>query len=203
MKKILLTCCLALGIGATAQITVSESFETGTSWAGFTTTSLSNGTGAACDGSKSLYRNIYSNSIKTAILNYASADSNGKQIDYSFSLKTFPYDEFSSVAGNMIVEYSIGTGAFAQIGTTYTLTADQDCLTFTGSIADGVATVGENFRLRITTTRDVPGDFYASYDKVVISQVSDVAPPCTTVTLPANGANPGEKITNSENKKGE
>ena len=73
MKKLLLSCFLALGIGVGAQVLVHESFEGGgTAYTGFTTTSLSNYslTGSACEatlGKQALGRAL-SSAATTAVL---------------------------------------------------------------------------------------------------------------------------------------
>ena len=199
MRKILLACLMAFGISATAQIAVNETFESSP----VPNFSISGGyqpnryTDGGCNADNGGYgSNIYGTSASTTTVNMiytkpAAITANGKKIDVSFDYSTYA---FESVGGTITVAYMK-----ANSGTTWTTlgtatipvdNADTVCQSFTGTIPQS-ANVNGNFRLRIqAVTASASDDFYFFVDNVKIIQETVTPPACTTVTLPANGANP-------------
>lgn len=195
MKKFLLTCFLAFGIGASAQVLVHESFESGgTTFPGFTTTSLSNFTltGSACEstvGKQALGRALTSTAT-TAVLEYnsatAGAATNGKKIDISVNNQQWG----TTVGGTIKIEYAVGTSTtFTAVpgSTPVTFSAATSCQTISGTIPEGTIPAGTGVKIRITTTRS-SGNFTALYDAISIVQEVTEIPACTTFTFPTNGA---------------
>ncbi|WP_347219948.1 GEVED domain-containing protein [Chryseobacterium sp.] len=205
MKKLLFLSFTALSIMGSAQILVTESFENST-YPGFEITGgyedfLSGPTATTyiagnCEGSVSIGAEAYGSSDEFRTINLiytkpASISANGKKIDISFSYSTDPYDTDTSIGGNINVEYSTDGGTtYLPVGTPITLASTaQTCATFTGTIPES-ANVNGNFMLRIQTVAplDTSYDFYSFIDNVKIKQEVTVAPSCTTVTSPSNGA---------------
>ena len=206
MKKLLLSCFLALGIGATAQITVNEDFEifpvpnfavTG----GFQPNVYSDG---GCGGTNSgIGSNIYGTSAANKTVNIiytkpAAIPANGKKIDISFDYSTIALGG-ASVGGTITVAYiKANTGTtFTTIGTATIPAGNPDavCASFTGSIPES-ANVNGQFRLRIqAVTANAANDFYFFADNVKIIQETLTPPACATVTLPSNGVNPNNGIS--------
>lgn len=173
MKKLLLTCMLAFGLGASAQILTSTGFEPTATPTGFAYTSFSRTAVSPrfCTGAAALTRNFW-NSGKTGSVVYSSTTSNGTALDVSFSYKALEYGGGSGVGGDFIAEYSIDGGTtYTQIGSTITLSAPSaTCTTFTGSVAAGAIPVNANFKFRISGLQ-TSGDFYFILDDVALSQV--------------------------------
>lgn len=193
MKKFLLSCCLALGIGANAQVLVHESFENGSvTFPGFTTTGLSNFTltGSTCEatvGTQALGRAL-SSTVATAVLDYNSGTvtSNGKKIDISLNYQQWG----TTVGGNIKLEYAIGasTTYVAVPGTTtVTFATQQNCMVIAGTIPEGTATAGSAVKVRVTTTRTA-GSFTSLYDAINIVQEVTAVPSCTVFSAPTNAA---------------
>lgn len=193
MKKFLLSCSLALGIGANAQVLVHESFESGgTAYTGFTTTGLSNFTltGSACEatvGTQALGRALSSLNT-TAVLDYNSGavTSNGKKIDVSVNYQQWG----TTVGGNIKLEYAVGTSTtYASVpgSTTVTFSTQQDCMVISGTIPEGTVPAGTAVKVRVTTTRTA-GSFTSLYDAINIVQEVTSIPACTTFSAPANSA---------------
>lgn len=188
MKKLLLTCMIALGITASAQIAVNEGFEAATTPTGWTYTGFSRTTtsGYPCSGTGALRKNLYGTTTNaTANAVYTSTSSNGGAIDVAFKYSTRGFSATTPlVAGTMKVEYS------ADGGTTYNLIGSQVsitthsalCTSFTGNIAAGAVPSGANFKFRITGTNGTTasganGDWYLTIDDVTLSQVASCYPP--------------------------
>ena len=195
MKKLLLSCFLALGIGVGAQVLVHESFEGGgTAYTGFTTTSLSNYslTGSACEatlGKQALGRAL-SSAATTAVLEYNSSTAgvitNGKKIDVSVKNQQWG----TTLGGNIKLEYAVGTSTtFTAVPGTSTVafTAQTSCQTISGTIPEGTIAAGTAVKIRVTTTW-TSGSFVALYDAIDIVQEVTSIPSCTTFTAPANAA---------------
>lgn len=204
MKKLLLSCFLTLGICATAQITVNETFET-SPVANFTITGgyqPNRYTDGGCNGDNGGYgSNIYQTTAATSTVNIiytkpAATPANGKKIDISFDYSTF---KLEGVGGTITVAYSKSNSGntWTNVGTV-TIPAnnpDATCSSFTGTIPQ-TANVNGAFRLRIqTVTAGSDNDFYFFVDNVKLTQETLVVPACTTVTLPANGTNPNNAIS--------
>lgn len=208
MNKFLLSCCLALGIGANAQFTVVENFEAAlpSTWAGSGGYTPANYTGiyndAGCTGTDRAWGALTfttTTSAKTATLTYtkpAALTSNSKKVDINFDYQindALTGGSTGALTGNLIVAYSTATTgtAFTTISTTPISAATTGCQHITATIAEGLIT--GNFRLRITYTSTSANNNNGNYifvDNVSIIQQATVAPGCTTVTLPASGANP-------------
>ena len=201
MKKLLLACMLALNFGLSAQITVSESFETVPTPAGWTatngTTTLTNvysgaSAGTSCQGTKHVFLNMYG-SYPTWHHTYSSTFSNGEALDYSFSYLAKGWSTSGVVAGTVAADYSVDNGAtWTEILAPVTLSSPNatpiPCATVTGTIPAGTIPTGANFKFRLKATRTGSGDFYMGFDNVQLTQVATTAPSCTTISAPANNA---------------
>ncbi|MCD9856366.1 T9SS type A sorting domain-containing protein [Epilithonimonas sp. JDS] len=199
MKKFLLTCSLALGLGANAQIFVSESFETAAYTANgfvFTGGYSPNTYLAGCDGTIAIGSNLYGTNVayNTSTLVYtkpASVTANGKKIDVSFTVSALPYATGSTTNGNLNVAYSTDGGTtYVPFGTTYTFpSTGVTCYAYSAQIPES-ANVNGNFKLKITsvTVNGATDDFYIFLDKVVVKQEATAAPACTALTSPASAA---------------
>jgi len=206
MNKFLLSCFIAFGIGANAQITVNENFE-GTlpsTWAGsggYTPASYSGiYTNAGCTGTDNAYGVLLFTTTaasKTATLTYtkpAAITANGKQIDIKFDYQiddALTNGSTGALTGNIIISYST-----AATGTTFTTLstipyngATASCQNITATIPDGLIT--GDFRLRITTTSTSANNSNGNYvflDNISIIQQVTAVPSCTTLSSPANAA---------------
>lgn len=201
MKKLLLACMLALNFGLSAQITISESFETAPTPAGWTatngTTTLTNvysgaSAGTSCQGTKHVFLNMYG-SYPTWHHTYSSTFSNGEALDYSFSYLAKGWSTSGVVAGTVAADYSVDNGAtWTEILAPVTLSSPNatpiPCATVTGTIPAGTIPTGANFKFRLKATRTGSGDFYMGFDNVQLTQVATTAPSCTTISAPANNA---------------
>lgn len=198
MKKLLLACFLALGLGATAQITVNETFEASpvpnfTISGGYQPNRYTDG---GCGGDNGGYgSNIYdtaapNNTVNIIYTKPTGVTANGKKIDISFDYSTYALE---GVGGSLNVAYmKANTGSvWTTVGTVTipTTNPDLECRSFTGTIPETSAVNGA-FRLRIQGTSTNGNDFYFFVDNVKIIQETVTAPACTTVTVPANGVNP-------------
>lgn len=200
MKKFLLSCSIALGIGANAQITVNETFES-SPVADFTISGGSNPnryTDGGCNNGGGYGSNIYigstSNTVNIIYTKPTAVVANGKKIDISFNYNTFPYSGTSTIGGTVTVAYSkAATGTAFTTLTTFALpTTSTNCAAITATIPESVDVSGD-FRLRIqATTGTTPAtrDFYFFVDNVKITQQAVAAPACSAVTLPTDGTNP-------------
>lgn len=186
---------LTLGIGASAQILVNESFE-GTSlptgWTVNSSTYQGFGTnaGPACAGSKTIYYNLWG-SAPTWNVTYSSAVSNGGELTYSFKYLSKPYDSSSAISGAVAADYSVDGGTtWVNILTPVTITGQVaiPCTTVSGTIPAGTIPSGASFKFRLKGTRTSPGDFYLGFDDVQLAQPVTSAPTCTTVSAPADAA---------------
>lgn len=200
MKKLLLSCLIASAIGASAQITVNETFES-SPVANFTVTGGSNPnryTDGGCNNGGGYGSNIYVSSSTTNTVNIiytkpAAVTANGKKIDISFNYNTFPY-QTGTIGGTVTVGYSkASTGTTFTTLTTFALpTTPTNCAVVTTSIPESVDVSGD-FRLRIQATSGTTPtsrDFYFFVDNVKITQETLTPPACSAVTLPTNGTNP-------------
>lgn len=189
MRKLLLTCMMSLGIGASAQIVVNEGFDTSTfppaGWstasAAFTRTTSSS---YYCNGSGAARKELYgTGSNASSYMMYSSTMSSGQQIDVSFNYSAKPYGSSYVVAGNMRVEYS------ADGGTTWNLIGSQvdftdpvtSCTAFTGAIPAGAVPVDSDFRFRITGNRTSANtgnsDWYLTLDDIQLTQTGSCYAP--------------------------
>ncbi|WP_066441247.1 GEVED domain-containing protein [Chryseobacterium sp. CCH4-E10] len=192
MKKLLLICLLFLYLGLTAQITLSEGFESTTfpptNWSntGFSRTTAS---GYPCTGIAAARKNLYS-SATTGNIEYSSMASNGQAIAINFNYSAKPYSTTTPVVtGNMKAEYSTDGGAtYTMLGSQIDFTsAVSSCTNFAANIPTGTVPVGADFRFRITGNNVGSGDWYLTIDDVSIIQTPTTPPGCATLT-PANAA---------------
>ncbi|MBH1960364.1 MAG: T9SS type A sorting domain-containing protein [Flavobacteriia bacterium] len=202
MKKILLSCFLALGFGASAQIYVSESFESGSPATFVVSGAFSGSTGVynlnptSCDGIAAIGGNNYG-ATTSATLNLVytkptAMTANGKKIDVSFTVSTIPYSATSTISGTVNVSYSTDNGTtYIPVGTPLTLaagTVGETCTPYSVTIPETAAVTG-NFKLRIQSVSTASGnDFYTFFDKVLIAQEVTALPVCTSLILPADNA---------------
>ncbi|AZB02016.1 T9SS C-terminal target domain-containing protein [Chryseobacterium joostei] len=201
MKKILLMCMMALGIGASAQILVNEGFEGSslpTGWTSATlpsTTSQSvslgmwSGSGPACAGSNVAYKNLYSN-VTSYNLVYSSPNSNGLALDYSFQYAAKGFSSSGAIKGNFVTEYSLDGGVnwttlVAPVNLDSPNATPIPCTTISGTIPAGTIPAGADFKFRITANYVSPSDFYLGFDEIKLNQPITTPPGCTTLTAPA------------------
>ncbi|WP_294328097.1 T9SS type A sorting domain-containing protein [uncultured Chryseobacterium sp.] len=204
MKRILLMCMMALGIGTSAQIIVNEGFEGGTSLpAGWTSSALPSTTtqsasigmwtsGTACSGAGMAYRNLYNN-VTSYSLVYSSTASNGLAMDYSFQYAARGFSTTGVVKGNFTAEYSTDGGAnwttlVAPVNLDSPNATPVPCTTLSGTIPAGSIPTGTDFKFRITSNYLSPGDFYLGFDDIKLIQPATTIPECTTLTAPLAGA---------------
>jgi len=171
MKKILLLCGMALGIGANAQVSVKEGFEgtaLPTTWVGAGGYTPASYTGvynnAGCTGADRAWGAALvgtAASGKTATLTYtkpAAMVTNGKQVDISFDyvIEDFLQNNVGELKG----------------------------------VADGIVN-GANFRFRISVTSSSANNTNGAlvfFDNISILQKVDALPSCTTLSTPVDGA---------------
>ena len=197
MKKFLLSCFLALGIGASAQYSYMGNFEnpdySPTIYKQFG--GGSQFTGAACNGDNGgrlLTTPTISQTGYMVDLSTIGQTGNGQKIDFTVS-----YKKADGVAGTLQLAYFVYDSASAQwtinyVGTPVTLasTALTTCSTLSGSLAAGTvqpnAIVGVGVWFKRTGTADA--GIYV--DDININQDTSVitAPACTTVTNPVAGS---------------
>lgn len=197
MKKLLLACMMAFGLGASAQITVAESFEgtalpTGWTSSAATFQALDASAGTPCAGAKSLRYNLYSGATSWNIV-YSSTASNGLALNYSYSYLAKGFSTTGAIKGSVKAEYSADNGStWVQLGSTIALDSPNatpiPCVNLSGTIPAGTIPVGASFKFRLTGTYASPGDFYIGFDDVKLSQEYTAAPTCTTLSLPAAAA---------------
>ncbi|RXM53618.1 MULTISPECIES: T9SS type A sorting domain-containing protein [unclassified Chryseobacterium] len=204
MKRILLMCMMALGVGASAQIIVNEGFESGTSLpAGWTSSALPSTAGqsasigmwtggTACAGSNMIYRNLYNN-VTSQSLVYSSTASNGLAMDYSFQYAAKGFSTTGSIKGNFTAEYSTDGGAnwvtlVAPVSLDSPNSTPVPCTTLSGTIPAGAIPIGADFKFRIVSNYTTPADFYLGFDEIKLLQPAATLPGCTTLTAPTAGA---------------
>ena len=203
MKKLLLSCMLALSMGASAQIIVNESFEgsslpsgwTGSalpSTAGQTTTVSMWSGGTACVGSKMAYRNLYSG-VTSYNITYSSASSNGTELTYSFQYAAKGYSSSDAIKGSVVAEYTVDGGTtWVALGAPINLNNPSStpvpCTTVSGVIPAGTIPAGADFKFRLTGNYTATSDFYLGFDDVKLTQVVTAPPGCSTISAPVAGA---------------
>ncbi|MEG0926137.1 T9SS type A sorting domain-containing protein [Chryseobacterium sp.] len=200
MKKILLMCMMALGMGASAQILVNEGFEGSSIPTGWTSSALpatasqtlSIGMwsgGSACAGVNMAYRNLYNN-ITSYNLVYSSLNSNGLALDYSFKYAAKGFSTSGAIKGNFTAEYSLDAGAnwttlVAPVNLDSPNATPIPCTTVSGTIPAGIIPAGADFKFRITANYVSPSDFYIGFDDIKMSQPITTTPGCTALIAPA------------------
>lgn len=204
MKKILLMCMMALGMGASAQIIVNEGFEGGSTLpTGWTSSALPATTtqtptismwtgGTACAGSTMVYRNLYSGVTSYSLI-YSSTTSNGLALNYSFQYAAKGYSTTGDIKGNFTAEYTTDGGAnwttlVAPVNLESLNATPVPCTTLSGTIPAGAIPAGADFKFRITSNYLATSDFYLGFDEIKLIQPASVLPGCTTLTAPTAGA---------------
>lgn len=196
MKKILLSCCLALGIGTSAQYNYVGDFEN----PGFNTTTYKQFGGgtqaaaAACNGAfggQLLTTAAISQTGFMVDLSTLPQTNNGQKADISISYKKgatvagtlqLAYFKYDPVALNYSINY---------VGTPVVLTAAAvtTCTTITASIPAGALIPGQSYGVGAFFVRSGTPNGAIYLDDITISQETVAsAPACTTITNPANGA---------------
>lgn len=203
MKKLLLSCMLSLGIGASAQILVNESFEGSTLPSGWTSTNgagttLSTGgygsnAGTACAGTKAVYKNIY-DTVPSWNMVYSSTASNATALNYSFKYLAKGYNTTTAIIdGTVAADYSVDNGAtwvtlLAPLAISGSVNTIIPCTVVSGTIPAGTIPAGASFKFRLKSTAVGTADFYMGFDDVQLTQSIISPPPCTTISSPANAA---------------
>jgi len=171
MKRILFFLAVASVNTLSAQISLSESFETTPNAAkGFTIEGFSSSsTPSGCTG-KALSKSFYStaSNAKNTII-YNSAGSNGGQLNVAFKYKHPRFGTTAAVNGTLKVEYSVDNGEYQLLDSFDLKTSEQFCQSYTKVIPQDAVPAGKNFNLKITGTY-AGGDFYIVVDEMVITQ---------------------------------
>ncbi len=172
---------------SSAQVAVIENFN-GTLPAGWTSTLYST-TAAPCEGTASFRSNLYAFNLTAAVTtnNYVGV-SNGTDVTVNFQWKTTEYSVGSGVGVTANVEYSINNGTtWLAAGPAINSSAITTCGTYSSTIPAASVPLNSDFKFRISASQTT-GDFYFYVDQFSITQVTTVAPQCTTLVSPANGA---------------
>lgn len=196
MKKLLLSCFVALGIGAHAQLNFTGDFEDqGANGAyGQFGGGTMNGT-AACNGSyggQLAMSALYSQTGFMVMSDKISQSSNGQKLTLTAKWKkaaalggtaSLAYFEFSAEANSWSI---------TQIGTPVTLTAGTatTCADFvTATIPAGVLNPNKvyGFGVWVTKSASTTGNFYVD-DIKFVQEIPTAAPQCTTLVSPTNAA---------------
>ena len=189
MKKLLLSCFVALGIGAHAQLNFTGDFEDqGANGAyGQFGGGTMNGT-AACNGSyggQLAMSALYSQTGFMVMSDKISQSSNGQKLTLTAKWKkaaalggtaSLAYFEFSAEANSWSI---------TQIGTPVTLTAGTatTCADFvTATIPAGVLNPNKvyGFGVWVTKSASTTGNFYVD-DMKFVQEIPTAAPQCTTL----------------------
>lgn len=198
MKKFLLSCFLALGFGANAQITYNANFEDAGS-PGYSTTlygQFGGGTrtaAAACNGTYGGQLAIATTTTQTGymvILNQITGQTNNGQ---SVSV-TAGYKKAAGVVGSLSLAYMVqdeaGTWSVNLIGTpvSLTTTALASCAQLTATVPSGALQPGKTNAIGVWFTRaSGSGNIFVD-DINFVQQSVTTAPACTTFTTPAGGS---------------
>lgn len=201
MKKLLLMCMTAFGIGASSQIVVSEGFESTTfpppGWSvpvtGFLRTTAA---GFPCIGTAAARRDV-SSGLSPSI-EYQSYASSGEPITISFQYTAKPSSGPVVVSGSIVPEYSTDGGAsWKPLGNQIDLTNTvSTCTTFTANLPAGEVPKDSDFRLRIkgihaTSPSGNTSNWYLTIDDVQIMQTANCYPPTNIMAsgITQNSAN--------------
>lgn len=198
MKKFLLSCFLALGFGANAQISYNANFEDAGS-PGYSTTlygQFGGGTrtaAAACNGTYGGQLAIATTTTQTGymvILNQITGQTNNGQ---SVSV-TAGYKKAAGVVGSLSLAYMVqdeaGTWSVNLIGTpvSLTTTALASCAQLTGTVPSGALQPGKTNAIGVWFTRTSGSGNIFVDDINFVQQTVTTAPACTTFTTPAGGS---------------
>lgn len=196
MKKITLWLFAFFGCWQiNAQVNLVQNFNGGTTLpAGWTETGGKTIAAAeSCEGN-SIRDNLYSFSATGTLVspNQVGA-SNGTDLTFSFDYKI---ENWSSTVptpagwGNFTVDYSTDNGTtwitFFTVNDANHVVANT-CATFTNVIPAASLPTGSDFRFRFNMTW-ASGDYDIYFDNISATQVSTIAPDCTTLITPADGA---------------
>lgn len=195
---------MAVGIGASAQILVTEGFEGTTLPSGWTSTTTGSGSsstpggygtnaGTACVGSKTVYKNIYGTTYTGWNLIYSSTTSNATALTYSFKYLAKGYSTTGPISGSVAADYSVdGGNTWVDLLAPVVLDSPNatpiPCTTVSGTIPAGTIPNGAGFKFRLKSTSTSTGDFYMGFDDVQLAQTLTNSPACTTISAPADAA---------------
>ena len=198
MKKFLLSCFIAFGLGAHAQITYNADFEDAGS-PGYSTTlygQFGGGTrtaAAACNGSYGGQLAIATTTTQTGymvILNQITGQTNNGQ---AVSV-TAGYKKAAGVVGSLSLAYMVqdeaGTWSVNLIGTPVSLAtaALTSCAQLTGTIPSGALQPSKTNAIGVWFTR-TSGSGNIFVDDINFTQQTVTTPPaCTTFTTPVDGS---------------
>ena len=171
-----------------AQVSINEGFEATTIPTGWTYASFARSTVTPCVGVASVRRNFWASGPTGSVttVNFV-AGSNGEQIDISFDWQTTEFSLGDGVGVSMDVQYSTDNGTnWNTIGNISSNTITP-CTTWTGSLPAGTVPNGSDFRMRFNGTH-TGGDCYFYIDNIQVTQQTFVAPNCTSIISPADGA---------------
>ncbi|MGV4412760.1 GEVED domain-containing protein [Chryseobacterium sp. T1] len=192
MKKLLLSCCLALGIGANAQINYIGDFEEG-----YNTTLYgqfgggSRTTAAACSGTYGGQLAVTNaNTGYMVVLNEITGQTNnGQQVTASVN-----YKKGAGAVGKLNIAYFVkdesGAWAITNFGPTVDLATDAitTCATLTATLPSGMLQPNKTNAIGVWFTR-VSGSGNIFVDNISIAQDNPTTvPPCTTFTSPVNAS---------------
>jgi len=211
MKKFLLSCFLAAGIGANAQFTANVNFESGdfsaTNTQGFTWFGIGglNSTAANSCSVANSWITQFQNSATNLSGGFAidlsvyqgGQTNNGKKIDVSVQ-----YKKQLNFTGTMTLAYfekadstPNNYATFTAIGTPVTLTAAAitNCTTLSGTIPAGALDPTKQYGIGVYITRPATytGTLNLFLDDLTILQENPLSPSCTTFTSPTSGATVG------------
>lgn len=196
MKKLLLGCFLALGIGASAQYSYVGNFED----PGYNTTIYkqfgggTRTTAAACNGTYGGQLAISSSVTQTGYmvdLSTIGQTGNGQKIDVSAN-----YKKAATITGNISLAYFVldpvsNSWSINTFGPTVALTsaAITTCTPLTGTIPSGAIQPGQVYGVGVWFVRSgtTTGNIYVD-DISVNQEVVSTPPACTTLSYPAGGA---------------
>lgn len=196
MKKFLLSCFLALGIGANAQYNYTGTFED----PGYNTNIYkqfgggSRTAAAACNGAFGGQLAMSASTTSTGFmidLSTISQTGNGQKMDV-----TVNYKKAANVTGTFSLAYFIldpqsQLWSIVQFGTPVALTAPvmTTCSVLSGTIPAGVIEMGKTIGVGVWVTRSGSGNGNVFVDDIQLVQENvSTLPTCTTVTYPANGS---------------
>lgn len=198
MKKFLLSCCLALGFGANAQITYNADFEDAGS-PGYSTTlygQFGGGTrtaAAACNGAFGGQLAIATTTAQTGymvILNQITGQTNnGQAVNV-----TAGYKKAAGAVGSLSLAYMVqdeaGTWSVNLIGTPVSLatTAITTCAQLTGTIPSGALQPGKTNAIGVWFTRTSGSGNIFVDDINFTQQTVTTAPACTAFTSPVEAS---------------
>ena len=194
MKKFLLSCCIALGFGANAQVTYNADFEDAGS-PGYSTTlygQFGGGTrtaAAACNGAYGGQLAIATTTTQTGymvILNQITGQTNnGQAVNV-----TAGYKKAAGAVGSISLAYMVqdeaGTWSVNLIGTPVSLTsaAVTSCAQLTGTIPSGALQPSKTNAIGVWFTRTSGSGNIFVDDINFAQQTVTTAPACTTFTSP-------------------